>query len=611
MSSLKTEFIKYLSEKYLDRINQDINNKLVLINEQGILLRTLIADLTALDSDDIEFVFKIKTRCEVLTLLGSEKNYSFDVEYCCLLDNGIKNLTLVDINESGKKRFTYKESLTECFIPLNKKECYEKLAIRFLKHYLKNDYRNYPLDVSELVKQIGVTTIISTNFKDTLGKTMFNDCALSLSSDGELTLVKKGSIVINVKNLLLTFNDKLVRTTTVHECLHWHYHKKAFEIIMILNDKYKYFDCADYKPDASDPILSALAWMESQAYALAKACMMLEDNIAVVVKEDYDRTTVVVSDGMDKADYLYSIVSKVSDSFGTTMKDTIKRLVSLGYTDFENLSNDYYGSMYDSVIQNEKLDRTKTRRISQRIYDFMIQNSSNLKLAINSGLYVYADGFVVIKSPRYLLRIGQHYFLNTYARNHIEECTLVFNIKREYQSTVNPKKAYQLMIANSGSSYSTIYVGDTEQFIIADFMLESILERPEPEKTQILKNSYIHEDNLTFGEYFKILIERYKFSSVNDLIEATHCSRSVIENYRDLDDVGYSIEKVLSICAGMKLLPPESKHLIKKSGILDLNSQSRRAQVYRRLVVDCWDKGIDYWNKELKKEKIPLLYNEK
>lgn len=612
MSSLRTEFIKFLSEKYLDRVNNDINQKLVSVNETGLLLRTEILDLSALDSDASEFVFKIKTRSDVLTILGTEKKYAFDIEYSCELNNGIHNLQLIDIYVTYLKRFTYRNALTECFVPLNKKDCYEKLAIRFLKHCYEGQIPNYPLDVTELVTKLGLKTIISCNFKETLGKTIFNECNLQLGNDDKVSKVSKGSIVVNVKNLLLTFNDKLARTTTVHECLHWHFHKKAFEIIMMLNNKYKYFDCAEYSPDSNDPIVSSMAWMESQAYALTKVVMMPENDVTRLVDPEYKKLEIAVADGMDKADFLYSIASKVSDTFGTTLKDSVKRLVFLGYKEFENLSNDFYGSIYDSVIQNERLDKYQTRRINQRIYEFMLKNSPNLKLAIESGLYVYADGFVVIKSPKYLIRIGQHYMLNSYSRNHIEECSLIFNVKKEYQSTFNPTVAYQLMVANSGGTKSVIHVGDTEQFIIADFMLPSILEQPEPAKTQFLKNSFIHDDDLSFSQYFKVLIDKYKdrFPSIKDIIEATHCSRSVIENYRDFDDVGYSVEKVLSICAGMKLLPPESKHLIKKSGVVDLYSPSRRSRVYRNLVDNYWDKGIDVWNKELKKENIPLLFKE-
>lgn len=58
MNSLKSESIKYLSEKYLGRVNDDISEKLVLINETGVLLRNEIVDLSAFDNDDFEFTFR-------------------------------------------------------------------------------------------------------------------------------------------------------------------------------------------------------------------------------------------------------------------------------------------------------------------------------------------------------------------------------------------------------------------------------------------------------------------------------------------------------------------------------------------------------------------------
>lgn len=608
MITLKTEFIKYLQENYLGKITEDINNKLLELREDGILLRSEIIDLIALDSDYDEFIFKIKAQCEVLKTDGNFASYMFVSEYSCILDNGIKNFKLIEVIESKSNKFTYKEILTDCFIPYNKKEDYEKLAIRFLKYYFQSNFKEYPLDVITLIDKVGLKIHLSTNVNDSLGKTVFTDCDIQLVKDGPHIHVKKGSIVLNIKNFLLTGNNKLFRTTAVHECLHWHYHRKAFEIIMLLNSQYKYVDSTDYKQDDEDPIKSALAWMEIQAYSITKACMMLEENVRNQVGNAFNEINFMKVQGMDKIDYYYSIVSAISDTFETTLSDTIKRLSHLGYTEVDNLRNEFYDSFTNSVIHNERLNNNQTRRINKQIFNFMLENSPKLKLAIQSGLYVYADGFVVIKSPKYLIRIGDNYMLNTYARNHIEECSLIFNVRKDYKTRFDLTSVLQFITANSGVSNSTIIVGDVESYVIAPFMLQSILDQSEPIRSQILKNAYIYEDNLTFSDYFKHLIEKYGFTSVKDLMEATHCSRSVIENYRDFDDAAYSIEKVLSICAGMKLLPPESKHLIKKCGLIDLRSNSKRTKIYKYLIEECWNEGIEKWNKVLKANMIPALY---
>lgn len=610
MNSLKTEFIKYLEEKYLDRINEDINEMLVSIKETGILLRTDVVDLSALDTDELEFIFKVKTRSEVLKIDGNPKLYSFEVEYSCLLNNGIHNLVLRSVKEINFGKFPYKDALTDSFIPLNKKENYEKLAHRFLKYYLKENYKQYPLNVMELVNKVGVRIYTSTNFDDSLGKVIFKNCEVQLTQDIQKVRIEKGSIIINLKNMYLTGNNKLARTTIVHECLHWHYHRKAFEIIMLLNDQYKYFDFSEYSQNDTDPIKSALAWMEVQAYAVTKSCMMLEDNVRKYITDSFDELKKHHNSAVDLIDYYYSVVNSISDAFGTTLSDTVKRLIFLGYEEVGSLRNEYYGSYVDSVAQNENLNEHQTRRISKQIYDYMIKNSPNLMLAIQSGLYVFAEGFVVIKSPEYVIRIGDNYILNSYSRNHIEECSLIFNITKSYKSKFNASNALQFITANSSIGNATILIGDTDSYVIAPFMLNSILEQDEPIRSHILKNSYIHEDKFSFSEYFKILIEKYGFSSVKDLMEVTHCSRSVIENYRDLDDTPYSVEKVLSICAGMRLLPPESKHLIKKSGVIDLKSDSKRSKIYKHLVENCWNEGIEKWNKLLSDSHVPLLYND-
>ena len=375
---------------------------------------------------------------------------------------------------------------------------------------------------------------------------------------------------------------------------------------MLLNKEYKYFDCKEYVSNG-DPIIEALSWMESQAYAVTKACMLLEENIKDILAAAFNVTNY---GGIEPIDYYYSVVSKISDDFGTTISDTVKRVSSLGYSEVDNLKNDFYDSVIDSVYQKEKLKDDQTRRINRRIYEFMLENSPNLQIAIRSELYVYADGFVVIKSSKYLIRIGDHYLLNSYARTHIEECSLIFNVKKNYRSSFNPANAMALITANSGATNKTILVGDTDRFVITEFMLDSIMEQKTEIRDTILKKAYFGDDGISFIQYFNHLKDKKGYKSVNDLINDTHCSRTVIENYRDDENASYSAEKVLAICAGMKLLPPESKHLIKKSGVIDLDSKSKKCKVYNHLINDLWNSGIEEWNNELRKNHLPLLYKE-
>ena len=97
-------------------------------------------------------------------------------------------MKLNDIYEATeKRRFTFTESVTDCFIPLNKRVNYEKLAIR-LKKYLSSKYFNYLLDVVELVNRVWHKVYTLTNFNDYLGKTIFKECDLKLIQSEEKTI---------------------------------------------------------------------------------------------------------------------------------------------------------------------------------------------------------------------------------------------------------------------------------------------------------------------------------------------------------------------------------------------------------------------------------------
>ena len=40
-------------------------------------------------------------------------------------------------------------------------------------------------------------------------------------------------------------------------------------------------------------------------------------------------------------------------------------------------------------------------------------------------------------------------------------------------------------------------------------------------------------------------------------------------------------------------------------------TKTNRIKKYLELIEDHWNKGIEYWNKELEKNKMPVLFSEK
>ena len=250
MKSLKDGFIKYLNEKYIEIVENDVSNYLKRKYSEEQEIEGVITALSALDSDEEEFQFKIK--------FEDNSGEVFILEYTCFLDNGIKDLKCITCSENKIGSFEYMNCLSSCFIPFMYRDKYDIFAKRFLDNCVGGEFKGYPVNVLGISSNMGLQTIYAYNISS-MGCTVFKDCKMNLrTTDGILSVksLKKGTIIISVGNILKSGNLSLSNSTVIHECLHWHYHKKAFEILMLLNDEYSYLECKDY--DSTDGINKAI-----------------------------------------------------------------------------------------------------------------------------------------------------------------------------------------------------------------------------------------------------------------------------------------------------------------------------------------------------------------
>lgn len=416
MKSLKDGFIEYLNEKYIEIVENDVSTYLKRKYSEEQEIKGIITALSALDSDLEEFQFKIK--------FEDNSGEIFILEYTCVLDNGIKDLKCITCSENKNGRFEYMNNLSSCFVPFMYRDKYDIFAKRFLDNCVGDEFKGYPVNVLGISSNMGLQMIYAYNIPS-MGCTVFKDCKMNLrTADGILSLksLKKGTIIISVGNILKTGNLSLSNSTVIHECIHWYYHRKAFEILMLLNDEYSYLECKDY--DSTDAINKAFNFMEIQANALTPIILMDKD---CVISELKEAMAMIENDkelnDLPRVNKFNRICSEVANTFQTSLNSTVKRLVSLGYEEFKVLENKNGVDDFIPTSSSDKLPENKTRCINKDQYRFLMKTNKTFSFLINNDICVYTNGYVVMNSKKYLDGEYPVQRLNVYARDHIDECS--------------------------------------------------------------------------------------------------------------------------------------------------------------------------------------------
>lgn len=597
MLSLQEEFIKYLNDNYLEIISKDVYKFLEDSGKKILIINRIITDLSALDSDEFEFQFKIKFNADFLY------NYSiytriFIIEYICTLDNEIKDLKCISCTLSSNARFEYQNELSTSLVPYITREKYEDYALRFTAKYIGKDYHKYPVDVDAIVIKMKLTKIISGGI-DSLGSTVFKDCELNITCANNVSTVrklKKGTIVVNIRNLIITKNDNLERSTTIHECVHWHYHKKAFEILMLLNDKYKYLDCKNYTSD--EPIAEIFNLMEAQANALTPIILMNK----VSIEEELHKVLLTAKDNTElstvpRIDVLHKICSEMANTFNVTLNSMTKRLVALSYDEFAPLQNKNKVEHFIPVFGERNLPDDKSRCINQEQFKVLNQNNSVLSSLLKNRTFVYADGYVVFNDKQYLNGEYPLQHLSDYAKEHISECSLLFNTKWSYK---NPSLTKFSLITLNRSGRKGVCEVSMPSSEISSIVQMVEKHYPEDKKKNFFKEFRIPTPDMHFSDYLIKLMDKYQVS-IAQLVTRSGCSISVIKNYRKYDYDDYTIEMVLGIAAGLRCYPYETYSLLELAGF-NIETPSKKNESYRYLVEDCYNDGIRLWNQYLEKK---------
>lgn len=525
----------------------------------------------------IEFDVAVEAEFEV-----RESNHRYDESENCrqwfmLECSGDLDCNLDDFSISSITEYTSKNKqpkpMSDSLVPIIHKEQLESVATDFLRRHYPEALKN-PMAVEPqvLAEKMGLTVEMREITKDftVFGQIYFHDCDAEFydedSDEMVQTHVSGRTIIVDPKAYFLR-NLGSVNNTIVHECVHWDQHRKAFELERLYNSSATRIKC-QVVGGIKDNTRDATDWMEWQANALAPKIQM---PLAMFKTQAFKFIKQFSSElgTSELIDVMEPVIDALATFFSVSRTAAKIRMIDAGYEEAIGTFT-YIDGRYVKPHRFKKgaLERNQTFSIGAE--DAAIQSITNPEMAalVRDGSYIYVDSHFVLNYPKYLTHdiFGQT-VLTDYARTHMEECCLVF----ELSVKSGCRERY----------YTECFLNrDKTSNIDFDIKYCNGFEYAAPEKKAQLLAETIAEEMRIYNElpnsYTSSLkiVREWKKVTYKELAEKILVNERTIRRIVNGEEPG-SINSIVLICLGLHLPPNISSHIIRNSPFsLNFNNNS-------------------------------------
>ena len=400
------------------------------------------------DLPGMKVAFDVGLELEVLI---KEDDYHYDetdVNYPWIriscegdLSKALDDWKITNIESFDKKNAPF-NSLSDALVPYIKHDDLEKAATLFLKEFypeaLEITKRGTPpvwVDPEVLADRLGLK-IMSQRIREdasVFGQLYFVDTDAEMfdanAGESKMVHINSQTIVVDPRNFLLrslgSYNN-----TIIHECVHWAKHRKVFELEKLFNDEASCISCEVVGGAASSVSKQATEMMERQANQLAPLIQMPAGPFRAKANE-YITKFMKETNARHEVDVMEMVITQLETAFGVSKQAAKIRLVELG---FESAIGTY--TFLDGHYVKPHAFRRGSLKVNQTFsisaQDAGVERFLNqeLKELTQSGDYLFIDNHFVYNAPLYVDRHenGQ-LVLTEYARTHMDECCLVFDMK--------------------------------------------------------------------------------------------------------------------------------------------------------------------------------------
>ena len=579
---MKYSLKKYIAVHFYNSIFQAIVDFDKENDNNSKLYDLEVKTVYAQDSPNLHIEFEVVV--VALTEDGTERWLSL---YCKgNLAQQLKDFKVIQIEPYDRKS-KRENLLTDSLVPILSKEQLDEVATHFLENY-------YPEALSEgkaispvkLAKILGLRIKLRPITKENtvLGAIIFCDVKKELydiASDSLVTERIKGRTILIDPYNFSQRNRGSVNNTIIHECVHWAFHHKAFELERL-------FDPEAYQLEKSTVASTGVStytptdWMEWQANALTPRIQMPLEPFKKKVQEFIESYQPAVVNKVTIIDALEEVIRQIEKFYGVSKLAAKIRLLDIGFQEIAGIGN-YVDGHYVQAhgFKSGFLKGNQTFSISFRDAVFESNFNPKLKEKIESGSYLFVDSHFCMNEPKYIEIKADKTVLTDYARLHMEECCLVFDLT-----------------TRRGTGHKETFI--TDYVLYRDANSDIVFEATFSKDSQINEAQLILKRNLELapvirelpGNFSGALSALMKWSEVTEeeLSESSLLSVMTIRRMRNDTNYRTSMDSIFQLCIGMKLPPDLSDLLLERSshrlGMTELD------RTYYTLLHGCYTRGM-------------------
>ncbi len=468
----------------------------------------------------------------------------------------------IDEIEVYNSRQLRDQAMYDSLVPVMYAKDYEDRAEQFLKEvHPKAIVNNTPPDPMDIAKRLGLTVIPRHITKDcsVFGQIYFRETDAEFYDEETDSMkserVPAKTIVVD-PNTFFLYNLGKVNNTIIHECVHWYYHRKAFELDRLCNESASMIGCkvvggVNYQRSSND-----IGKMETQANALTPRIQMPMPSFKVAAGRRLNEIRAKLGK-RDLIDLMEPLIDQLAQDYGVSRLAAKIRLLEAGFTEAIgtfNYVDGHYVRPYS--FRSGSLKENQTFTISAM--DAAVQRLMNpeLRALTENGDYLFVENHYVYNTNQYV-QYGENgeLQLTEYARRHMNECCLIFDMK----ILSNVDKQY----------YTECYLNRESSDVTFEVVFHNGYENAPPERQIALRKKTAEEERQICmqmtedpGQCLKLLLQ-WRNMNQKKLAEAVGCNEKTISRIINGETQKAEVETGVLICFALHLPPMISNKLLK------------------------------------------------
>jgi len=534
-------------------------------------------DITGSEGTELVFDVLVSAEIEIAETIMRNRETDgieqwFRISCSAELDDGLRNFDISGIEIYNQCRGSNQNRLSEYLVPIIRKEQLDDVAEAFLeKYYPEALAMPTAVPAHEVAKRMGLVVREAhiTKTCTVFGQIYFADSETQYYDNNagayKPLAVKRGTLLID-PNVYFMRTVGSLNNTVIHECVHWEKHKRFFDLEKLFNKDAKSISCQVNEGTRPENARTPLDWIEWQANALAPRILMPAKQARQKI-EELIRQNKPAFDGDNTAELMKKVILQLSEFFDVSKQAAKIRMIDLGYTEAMGAYtyvDDRYISSYSFAQEALKSNQTFSIGTQDAIYEYAF--NEEFKKLLDTGKYVYVDAHFCINDSKYIRRNENGYAeLTEYARRHIDECCIVFDIKARRNDRYGAKNYKECVLFRDAASDTILEAkySRSAQNRITEARAEELRKISAKAKATARVMRALPS---TFSDTLVAHMKRLDIT-VEHLAEESLISAKTIQRIRTSDAYDAKLETVVAVCIGLKLDPILSMDMVKKAGL--------------------------------------------